>query len=129
MRNLIRKILNEETRSLLKESGIRDIKNIAKRYSEEIKIDKKMPYNKNCSYHFYWILVKNRTKFRKMMTDAKIETGTHYRPIHTMSMYKNKVKLETTEKIGNEIVVLPTHPNLSNDDVNRIISTVNSFSR
>ena len=32
MRNLIRKILNEETRSLLKESGIRDIKNIAKRY-------------------------------------------------------------------------------------------------
>ena len=104
-------------------------RNIAKRYSEGIKIDKKMPYNKNCSYHFYWILVKNRTKFRKMMTDAKIETGTHYRPIHTMSMYKNKVKLETTEKIGNEIVVLPTPPNLSNDDLNRILSTVNSFSR
>ena len=33
---------------------------IAKRYYEEIKLDTKMPYDKNCSYHLYWILVKNR---------------------------------------------------------------------
>lgn len=104
-------------------------KSIAKRYSKEIKVDRKMPYDENCSYHFYWILLKNRAKFRKMMNDAGIETGTHYRPIHTMSMYKNKAKLKDTEKIGNEIVVLPTHPNLSDNDVNRIISTVNSFMR
>jgi len=104
-------------------------KSIAKRYNKEIKMDRKMPYDENCSYHFYWILVKNRTKFRKMMSDVGIETGTHYRPIHTMSMYKNKTKLEVTEKTGNEIVALPTHPNLSDDDVNRIISTVNSFAR
>ena len=32
MRNIIKKILNEETRRLLKESGIKDIKDIAKRY-------------------------------------------------------------------------------------------------
>jgi len=104
-------------------------KSIAKRYSKEIKTERKMLYDENCSYHFYWILVRNRPKFRKMMNEAGIETGTHYRPIHTMSMYENKTKLEVTEKIGNEIVVLPTHPNLSDGDVNRIISTVNSFVR
>jgi len=104
-------------------------KNIAKRYNKEIKIDRKMPYDQNCSYHFYWICVKNRTKFRKMMSNAGIETGTHYRPIHTMSMYKNKTRLEVTERIGKEIVVLPTHPNLSDNDVDRIISTVNNFIR
>jgi len=32
VRNIIKKILNEETRRLLKESGIKDIKDIAKRY-------------------------------------------------------------------------------------------------
>ena len=32
MRNIIKRILNEETRRLLKESGIKDIKDIAKRY-------------------------------------------------------------------------------------------------
>ena len=100
---------------------------IAKRYSKEINIDNKMLYDKNCSYHFYWILVKDRDKFRKAMNKVGIETGTHYRPIHTMSMYKSKTKLEVTEKIGNEIVTLPTHPNLSDDDISRIISSVNNF--
>ena len=37
-----------------------------------------MPYDVNCSYHLYWILVKNRKKFRKQLSDSGIETGTHY---------------------------------------------------
>lgn len=102
-------------------------RSIAKRYSKEIRMDWKMLYDQNCSYHFYWILVKNRNRFRKMMSEAGIETGIHYRPIHTMSMYKNKTKLAITEKVGCEIVTLPTHPNLSDDDISRIISTVNDF--
>jgi len=102
-------------------------KSIAKKYYKEIKTERKMPYRENCSYHFYWILVRNRTKFRKMMNAVGIETGTHYRPIHTMLMYKNKTKLKDTEKIGNEIVALPTHPKLSDDDIDRIISAVNSY--
>ena len=32
-------------------------KKIAKRYYQEIKLSAKMQYDKNCSYHFYWILV------------------------------------------------------------------------
>lgn len=102
---------------------------IAKRYSDEISLERKMPYNDNCSYHFYWILVKNRTKFRKKMNDIGIETGIHYKPIHTMSMYKNKTRLPVTESVGEQIVSLPTHPNLSHKDLDRIISAVNTFAK
>ena len=56
-----------------------------------------------------------------------IETGTHYRPIHIMSMYKNKKKLPMTEKVGKKIISLPTHPNLTNNDVTEIISKINRF--
>jgi len=103
-------------------------KNIASRYCSEIKIDSKMPWNKECSYHFYWILVKNRDQFMKKLKNEGIETGVHYKPIHQMTYYKSKTRLPITEKIAEQIVTLPTHPNLTDDDVDRIVKTVNKFS-
>jgi len=103
-------------------------KKIAKRYSDEIKINAKMPFDNNSAYHLYWIQVKNRNNFMDKMRDAGIETGIHYFPIHKMSAYKSFSKsLPITENISKEIVSLPIHPNLSNDDVARIINLVNKF--
>ena len=102
-------------------------KKIAKRYSNEIELEPKMSYNNNCSYHFFWIQVKNRDKFMKKMKESGIETGVHYKPIHEMGFYKTKKHLENTEKIGRHIVSIPTHPNLSNEDVDKIIKNINDF--
>ena len=85
-----------------------------------------MPLTQDCSYHFYWILVKNRTKFRKKMNEIGIETGIHYKPIHKMTLYQGQ-SLPVTEQISNEIVTLPTHPNLNQNDVDFIIESVNDF--
>ena len=100
-------------------------KEIAKVYFDELKIDEKMPYNQNAVYHYYWILVKNRDKFRSKMSKHKIETGIHYSPIHQMKIYKNNIHLKNTEDISKKIVTIPTHPNLSENDVDYIIKTIN----
>ncbi len=102
-------------------------KKIAKKYVKEILIENKMPYSDDCSYHMYWILTKNRNKFRKNMYDVGIETGIHYRPIHTMSMYKKRMHLSNTEKAGKQIVSIPIHPNLSETDIGKIIKFTNKF--
>ena len=102
--------------------------NVASRYNKEINVERKMPLNKDCSYHFYWILTKNRNQFRKKMLENGIETGIHYKPIHKMSMYGDDVKLPVTEKISQQIVTLPTHPNLTEENINKIIESVNKFS-
>ena len=102
---------------------------IAKRYHDEIEIDEKMPYEKDCSYHFYWIRVNDRENIMKKLKKEGIETGIHYRPIHTMSMYNKKTKLPVTEKIGKEIMSIPTHPNLTNNEITKIISKINKFCR
>ena len=102
-------------------------KKIAKKYSEEIIINKKMPFDKNCSYHLYWILVKNRKKLRKILSESGIETGTHYKPIHSFKYYKSRTSLPITEKIGEQIVTIPIHPNLKSSEINRIINLVNKF--
>ena len=101
-------------------------KQIAKTYSKKIQIEKKMPFDNECSYHFYWIRVKNREKFREKLLKKGIETGIHYKPIHTFSYYRSKIKLPITERVGKEIVSLPTHPNLTDEDIEKVIQTVNN---
>jgi len=103
-------------------------KSIAKKYFSKINLDEKMPINEECSYHLYWISVKNRTKFRKKLFSKGIETGIHYKPIHMMTMYNSSKKLPITEQISKKIVTIPIHPNLSDDDIDRIIKTINDFS-
>jgi dTDP-4-amino-4,6-dideoxygalactose transaminase len=101
---------------------------IARRYSKEIDAEIKMPFDKDCVYHLYWIQVKNRENFMRKMQDNNIETGIHYRPIHTMTYYKEKAKLPVTEEAGRKIVSIPIHANLDEFDVDKIIKLVNRFS-
>jgi|TARA_B110000467_G_scaffold29583_1_gene26615 dTDP-4-amino-4,6-dideoxygalactose transaminase len=101
-------------------------KKIAKAYHDELKVSEKMPFQKNSSYHLYWISVKNRDDFMKKMKKSGIETGIHYNPVHKMTMYKKfKAVLPITEKISKNIVSLPIHPNLTDKEIYFIIDTVN----
>ncbi|MBM15562.1 MAG: glutamine--scyllo-inositol aminotransferase [Nitrospina sp.] len=115
----------EQLKKLDNSNSIR--KRIGKKFNEKINVEIKMPYNEDCSYHLYWILVKNREKFREKLSENGIETGTHYKPIHLMSMYKKNQRLPITEKVGKQIVTLPIHPNLSKKDIDKIIRLVNKF--
>ena len=103
-------------------------RNIAKFYDEEIDIEYKIPFDKRCSYHLYWIRVKNRNKFRKELNNNGIETGTHYKPIHKMKFYKRTSKIMNTEKAGKEIVTIPIHPNLTQSQIDYIVKIINKFS-
>ena len=107
---------------------IKTRKRIAKFYDREINLENKIPYSTDCSYHLYWILVENRKQFRKKLANEGIETGTHYKPVHHMSYYKNKKPLPITEKISNEIVTIPIHPNLTDNQLSKIVHFVNKFS-
>ena len=115
----------EQLKKLDKLNSIR--KKIAKRFSKELTVIHKMPFDQNCSYHFFWILVKNRDKFIKNMAKKNIETGVHYNPIHKMKFYNTKKNLPITEKVTKQIVSIPCHPNLQNNDIDKIIKFTNKF--
>ena len=103
-------------------------KEIAKKYSNELHAEQKMLFSKECSYHIFWIIVKDRDKFIKKMQQNHIEIGIHYLPIHKMKFYNSKLKLPVTEKITRNIVSLPIHPNLTDNDIDKIIKLTNKFS-
>ena len=103
-------------------------KSIAKIYDKELNASKKIPFTSTCAYHLYWICVRDRKIFRKKLLEKGIETGTHYKPIHQMSLYKKSVKLPLTEKIAKEIVTIPIHPNLTESQIDYIVKIANRFS-
>ncbi|CAE6487069.1 DegT/DnrJ/EryC1/StrS family aminotransferase [Candidatus Nitrosotenuis uzonensis] len=102
-------------------------KTIARRYYNEISLDSKMEYDDNCSFHLYWIQVKNRPRFISHMKKHNIQTGVHYMPIHKMSLYGSKVRLPHTENASQKVVSLPMHPNLTESQVTQIIKLVNKY--
>lgn len=115
----------EQLKKLDKSNKIRF--NIAKKYNSELNVIQKMPLNQDCSYHLFWIRVKNRSKFMKKMHDKGIETGSHYIPAHLMSFYKKNHILPITEKVAKEVVTLPMHPNLTSKEIEFIIKITNSL--
>ena len=102
-------------------------RNIAKRYSDELSVEK-MPFDEDCSYHMFWVKVKKRKQFMQKMTRIGIETGIHYKPIHKMTFYNSKQRLPNTESISDQLVSIPIHANLSDSSVSKIIKYVNKFS-
>ncbi len=102
---------------------------IARKYFTKLNVENKMPFSNDCSYHLFWIRVKNREEFMKKMYKEGIETGIHYKPIHLMKYYSSSVNLKNCEKIWKEIVTIPMHANLSTLDVERIIYNVNRFAK
>ena len=61
------------------------------------------------------------------MMKSGIETGAHYPPVHLMTYYKKKTSLPNTEQVGKDVVTLPMHPNLTDEEINYVIKKVNSF--
>lgn len=79
--------------------------------------------------HIYVVRIlglKNRDLLRKKMHDKGIETGVHYKPNHWLSYYKSKnaKPLINTEMIYPEIITLPLHSDLIEDDFFKIGKTL-----
>ena len=72
-------------------------------------------------YHLYVIRSKNRDFLKNELLKSGIQTQIHYPiPVHKQKAYLNlcsDVKLPVTEEICNEILSLPMHPFLKDDEV------------
>lgn len=85
----------------------------------------------NTGLHLYPVLVKDRSKFIKIMSDAGIQCSVHFLPLHLMTAFKNHVPkleelgtLDNTEYLGQRLVSLPLFPGLTNKEIHLISQTV-----
>ena len=87
---------------------------------------------KNVVPHIYVVRIKDlndRDGLREAMFKEGVEIGVHYTPNHFLNYFKsdNKIKLPVTEKVYKEIISLPIHPDVTNDDIEYVISTLDKL--
>ena len=76
--------------------------------------------------HIYVIRIndlRERNSLRKAMQEQGVETGIHYFPNHRLTFYHSEIlhSLPVTESVYSEILTLPLHPDLSVNDINRVV--------
>jgi dTDP-4-amino-4,6-dideoxygalactose transaminase len=82
-------------------------------------------------YHQYTVRVeRGRDELRKALTERGIGTGVYYPiPVHRQPVYMTRgygdLSLPVSERLAGEVLSLPVHPALSEDDLARIVRTVN----
>ncbi len=107
---------------------------IARYYIENIKHpDIILPHLSDWNSHVFHIFIircKQRDKLQSYLSEQGIQTLIHYPiPPHKQKAYKewNTLSLPITEQIHNEVLSLPISPVMTNDDISKVIKTVNDF--
>lgn len=87
--------------------------------------------NEQHSYFTYCVRVLKgkRDQFAKYLYDNGIYTTLRYHPLHMNEIYKSNAKLPVCEQLNEEALSLPIHPNLSSEDIDKILECVKSFSK
>lgn len=110
-------------------------KHLAKKYFELLKENKKIKLqiiedDVDIVPHIMPIRVLNekRDDLKNELEQQGIPTGIHYKPNHLLSFYgKGKISLPLTEKIYSELITLPLHPEVSEEEVIHICNLINTY--
>ncbi|MBF0419918.1 MAG: DegT/DnrJ/EryC1/StrS family aminotransferase [Magnetococcales bacterium] len=55
------------------------------------------------------------------LNDENIESGIHYQPNHLLELFRSNYNCEISECLGNELISIPLHPEISDCDQERVI--------
>lgn len=106
---------------------------IVEMYNEGFKNNKNVkavpaPYHEECSYHIYELIVPDREALLNELAKYDIYGGVHYRDNteYSMYLYANGT-CPYAHKVSQNIITLPMHMWLSDEEVQQIIKIVNDF--
>ncbi|ODS79438.1 MAG: aminotransferase [Cytophagaceae bacterium SCN 52-12] len=109
-------------------------KSIARRYLEEISLEEaRLPPSDRIDddvWHLFVIQYPYRDRLKQYLAEKGIQADIHYpTPIHRQNAYPNlsHLQLPVTEKLSREVLSLPLHPALTDDEVSRIIRVINLY--
>jgi len=70
------------------------------------------------------VLGGNRDLLQARFKLEGIESGIHYQPNHLLEYYRSPYKLPVTETLGQELISIPLHPEITDDDQTKIIEVI-----
>lgn len=105
-------------------------RDIAERYSDQI-LTVDTPYvakNVKHVFHQYTIRTDRRESLVEHLTQKGIGHGVYYpTPVHKLPSFEIKIDLPETELAAQEVLSIPVHPLLTDEDVGEVIEAINSW--
>lgn len=110
---------------------------IARAYGESlnsvgVELPRERPGAKHV-YHLYVVRCRERERLRQHLVELDVQTLVHYPvPVHLQPAYEGRLPivpggLPVTEQLRHEILSLPMHPYLADEDVQAVCEAVNNF--
>ena len=107
----------------------------ARRYDEELKDSVEVPYitpGNETVYHQYTIRTSGRDELRYYLTEKDIGTAIHYPiPLHLQKAFDylgyKEGGFPESEKAAKEVLSLPIHPDLTEEEIEYVIITIREF--
>ena len=124
MSNIMAAIGIEQLKSFSEKAEKRQL--LARRYDEILSLCKHVQVFKKDYLvivpHIYVVripYIKNRKQMQSTLLEFGIQTGVHYQPNHILSFYnyESTLPLPITDSVYPELITLPLHPDLNEDDV------------
>jgi dTDP-4-amino-4,6-dideoxygalactose transaminase len=107
---------------------------IAERYSAELNHPEvQVPNASGAAYvgHLYVVRSPRRDALRAHLREAGIASDVHYPiPDHRQPLFGDRyadLRLENTERLAADILTLPCYPEMSDENVDRVIAAVNAW--
>ncbi len=101
---------------------------IAERYNEQI-TTVETPYvaeNVKHVYHQYTIRTDQRESLQEHLKHEDIGHGVYYPiPVHKLPSFEVTIDLPETERAALEVLSIPVHPSLTDEDVKKVIEVIN----
>ena len=74
------------------------------------------------------VLTGRRDQLRQYLLDKGIESGIHYKPNHLLSYYgARQGLLPVTEELYDQLLTLPLHPGLTDDDIDYVVDQLKQY--
>ncbi|MEZ0148687.1 MAG: DegT/DnrJ/EryC1/StrS family aminotransferase [Candidatus Reddybacter sp.] len=103
-------------------------------YTSQLQSGNIVPQNIICEtnpvWHLYVIRTKYRSELKKYLSERHIETAIHYPAPPNKQVCYQSLSGETqpiAETLASEVLSLPMHPNITNDEIRYITDSINNF--
>ncbi len=86
------------------------------------------PYSEECAYHLYELAVPDRERLLNNLSEEGINCGVHYRDNTEYQIFSfGEGQAPKARKISQNLITMPLHMWLTDDDVRYIIDKVNKY--
>jgi|TARA_Y100000389_G_C17466074_1_gene525668 dTDP-4-amino-4,6-dideoxygalactose transaminase len=116
-------------KDVIKKSRIDSFKRYNKKFNDLNDVITPKYQEGTIPFHYCLRVKKNRQYLIDFLKKNGIDTGIHWQPNHTFSLFKNNKSghLAVTEKIKNEILTLPLHSLMNKKDIDYIVKKIIEF--